>query len=59
MNTWCTQCLDEFTPIEGNAAPVDPDEPRFCSERCREWFEAQTAADTAYYEARHTGAPVV
>lgn len=59
MTAWCTQCLDEFTPIEGNAAPVDPDEPVFCSEQCREWFTAEEDALTAYHEARHTGAPAI
>lgn len=48
MNAWCTECGDEFTPIEGNAAPIDPDEPRFCSEQCAEAFSANL---TAYHEA--------
>lgn len=59
VTAWCTHCTDEFSPIEGNAAPVDPDEPRFCSESCREAFAAEEAALTAYDEARHSGAPAL
>lgn len=53
---WCTQCLDEFSPIEGTGA-VDPDEPVFCSEQCREASDAMEASLEAYDEARHSGAP--
>ena len=39
MTAWCTQCGDEFAPVEGNDPPQDPDEPRFCSSQCEDdWY---------------------
>jgi hypothetical protein len=57
VNTWCTNCGDEFAPVEGNEPPQDPDEPRFCSETCAEAWSAAVDAEEVYRESG-TGAPV-
>jgi hypothetical protein len=54
VTAWCTNCADEFGPVEFNPAPVDPDEPRFCSVECEEAFNAALEAEEAYWSA---GAP--
>lgn len=52
MEAFCSQCGDEFDPIEGVVIPQDPDEPRFCSSECGE-------NRTAYLDARYSGAPAL
>lgn len=52
MTAWCSQCGDEFDPIEGNEPAVDPDEPRFCSDECAEYWQQLTDAEEAYYSER-------
>ena len=54
VTTWCTWCDESFAPVEYVTVPQDPDEPRFCSTGCE---EALSAAESAYEEARYTGAP--
>lgn len=49
---WCWQCGNEFTPVEYH--PADLSEPNFDTPECEALYEAQTA----YEEARYTGAPV-
>lgn len=51
MITYCTRCGDGFAPVEYAPAPVDPDEPRFCSTDCEERFYAALDAEQAYREA--------
>lgn len=53
--TFCSNCGDEFSPVEYVTVPQDPDEVRFCSADCE---ERHNASVTAYEEARYTGAPV-
>lgn len=57
MSAWCTNCGDEFAPVEGNEAPQDPDEPRFCSDGCAEAWWAAVDAEEICRESRG-GAPV-
>lgn len=56
----CTQCGDEFAPVEGSPAPLDPDEPRFCSDGCEEAYNDSDSAEfeDLYREARYGSAPV-
>jgi hypothetical protein len=54
VSAFCTECGDEFSPVEYAPVPVDPDEPRFCSSAC----EALYACQRTYGEARYSGAPV-
>lgn len=54
---WCTWCRDEFDPVEYNPAPIDPDEPRFCSDGCEmKWWDALSAEEA--YEQSGMAAPV-
>lgn len=59
MNTgWCTNCGDEFDVTEQAPIPLDPDEPRFCSDDCEtRWTEA-AEAEREYDSGRYGGAPV-
>lgn len=52
--TFCSECGDEFSPVEYVTVPQDPHEVRFCSSEC----ESLYASVRAYEEARYTGAPV-
>lgn len=53
----CWWCADEYDPIEGVSVPLDPDEPRFCSDGCEaRWKAAEDAAEA--YEAAGYPAPV-
>ncbi len=55
---FCSYCNDEYTPIEGADAPVDPDEPSFCSDDCgTRYWEAVDAA-SEWTQAYRGGAPV-
>lgn len=56
--TYCTQCTDEYEPVEYNEPSLDPDELNFCSDGCEETFAEEERARTAYHEARHGGAPI-
>jgi hypothetical protein len=47
----CTWCGDETAPVEYNPAPVDPDEPWFCSSECEEKFQEAEDAAQAYESA--------
>jgi hypothetical protein len=59
MSAWCTQCGDEFAPPEHHPVAVDPDEPRFCSDRCEEAYNDSADSELeAYREARYGSAPV-
>lgn len=58
MSTWCTWCGDEFTPVEYAPAPVDPDEPRFCSNLCEDAHAESVELDQVYAEGRYSAAPV-
>lgn len=65
MNAYCARCGDEYDPVEYRPAPVDPDEPRFCSDDCQERYEEmdeQDRLDTEfseiYNEDRYGGAPI-
>jgi hypothetical protein len=44
----CTVCSEEYVCVEYRPAPVDPDEPRFCSSLCED----------AYWDAAGYPAPV-
>lgn len=53
----CTECGDEYDPVEYVTVPVDPDEPQFCSDRCEDrWTAAEDAAEA--YGAAGYPAPV-
>jgi hypothetical protein len=54
---FCTQCGDEFDPVEYVTVPQDPGEPRFCSGECEDDFHRAEEERTAYDEAG-AGAPV-
>ncbi len=50
--TWCWNCDDEYEPVEYAPAPLDPDEPRFCSSECEErWTGTPEAREAAGYQA--------
>lgn len=53
----CTCCENEYDPVEYASVPVDPDEPRFCSDDCQDaWWAAEDAAEA--YESAGYPAPV-
>lgn len=55
---YCTNCGDQFSPIEGNRPSDEPgDQSNFCSDDCAEGWWAAVDAEEAYYETRG-GAPV-
>lgn len=57
MTACCTECGDEYEPVEYNPAPQDPDEPRFCSDDCEvKWLEAVEAERE--YRSAGDAAPV-
>ena len=52
MTAWCTECRDEFSPIEGNRTSDDPaDQSNFCSDTCYSKFHDAIDAESAYTEA--------
>lgn len=55
--TRCSVCGDEFAPVEYRPAPLDPDEPRFCSDEHESLYTAAEDATEAYEAARYP-APV-
>jgi hypothetical protein len=58
MRTYCTNCGDQYDPTEYAPAPVDPDEPRFCSDDCEDEAIEQEEFDLLYQLSRYSGAPV-
>lgn len=57
MLSVCTGCGDSYDPVEYRPAPIDPDEPRFCSDGCEDSWADTEEFDQVYNEAG-TGAPV-
>jgi hypothetical protein len=58
MSAWCSECGDEFTPIEGRPPSDDPaDQSNFCSDDCYDRYHERLDAQGAYREAGY-GAPV-
>lgn len=55
---WCSWCGDEYAPVEYASVPVDPDEPRFCSDLCESAYTESVEMDQVYAESRYGGAPV-
>lgn len=56
----CTECKDEFDPIEGRIPSDDPaDQSNFCSDRCYEKFHDRIDFEESYNQARYSGAPVL
>lgn len=50
---YCTNCGDQFSPIEGNRPSDDPeDQSNFCSDECAEYWQELTDAEEAYYSER-------
>ncbi len=49
----CSSCGDEFDPVEYTTVPVDPDEPRFCSDECEDRWTAAEDAEQAYRAAAY------
>jgi len=58
MSAWCTWCGEQFAPAEYAPAPVDPGEPRFCSDACEEAYNDSAEFEDLYREARYGSAPV-
>jgi hypothetical protein len=58
MNTYCTNCGDQYDPAEYAPAPVDPDEPRFCSDECGDRYNDSAEFEDLYREVMNGGAPV-
>lgn len=49
---FCTECRDEFTPIEGRRTSDDPaDQCNFCSDSCYYRYHDRIDAQSAYNEA--------
>lgn len=48
---WCTQCGDGYDEVEYAPAPLDPDEPRFCSDSCDHKYWESVEFSDVYWEA--------
>lgn len=53
----CSYCSDEYDPVEYVTVPLDPDEPRFCSDSCDQRYWESLSAQEAY-EQSGFGAPL-
>lgn len=52
ITVWCTECGDEFYPIEGRIPSDDPaDQSNFCDDDCYDTYHDRIDAQAAYDEA--------
>jgi len=57
VTAWCTECGEEYAPVEYNPAPLDPFTPRFCSDEHEQaWIDREEF--TAIYWSAGDPAPV-
>lgn len=47
----CTECGDEYDPVEYTTVPQDPDEPQFCSDACEMKHWDALDAEEAYRQS--------
>lgn len=58
MNVYCTECEDQFHPVEGMEQPVGAEEPRFCSDECEAAYWNREEFTALYWGGRVQAAPV-